>query len=276
MAANRKLPFGYEMSSGCVRLHPEESETVRWIYRQYLAGQSYQKLTEDLQRRAVPYLTGKAWNKNMVARILADERYLGTETMPPVIELSLYRAVRELLPIKAPVRKKSGAANIIQQMAMCTTCGARVLRASNQHGKERWYCPACGTISTKANDLRLEQGMKRALKRLRCEPEMVTLGPCSDGAATEHITEKEMAFQTMLDTPEFDEALAKQLALDLASARLDALGSEDFEAMRIRWCLKSSGTDDLNLLRQIADTILIQPDGRVSLSLKNRQNIDEE
>lgn len=277
MAANRKLPFGYEMRAGCVNTRPAEAETVLWIYRQYLAGLSYAGLTQELQRRGVPYLPGKTWNKNMVARILADERYLGTDLFPPVIEPQLYRAVRESLPAKAPVRKKSGAAGDIQRLAVCGICGARVLRDPHQHGKERWFCPACRAISTRATDLRLEQGVKNILERLRGSPEAVTLGTSPGGAAAEPIAE-EAAFRDLLDTPDFDEALAEQLALELAAARYNAVGAEGYESMRIRYLLENTGDENtaLDLLQQIAGAVLIHPDGKVSLSLKNGQIIDEE
>ena len=279
MAANRKLPFGYEMRGGRVKDHPAEAETVRWIYRQYLEGLSYEKLTRELQRQAVPYLPGKSWNKNMVARILADERYLGTEQFPQLIEPRLYQAVRQILPAKAPARKKSETAGAIQQLAVCSACGAKVNRDPHRHRKERWYCPDCGDISTKATDLRLEQGVRNILEWLIRSPEAVTLGTSPGGATAEPITEKEAEFRELLDTPDFDEALAEQLALDLAAARFDALGAaEDYEATRIRYVLENAREENAGpgLLEQIAEAVLVHPDGKVSLRLKNRQIIDEE
>lgn len=277
MAANRKLPFGYEMDGGRVKTHLAEAETVRWIYRQYLAGLSYERLTGELQRQPVPYLQGKDWNKNMVARILADQRYLGTEQFPQVIAPALYQAVRENLPVRAPARKKSETAGTIQRLALCGTCGARVSRNPNQHGKERWYCPSCGAVSTRATDRRLEQGVRNILERLRRSPEAVTPGTSPVGAMTEPLTEKESEFREVLDAPDFVEALAEQLALDLAAARFDALGSEDYEAMRIRYVLENAGEENTepDLLEQITDAVLIHSDGQVSLRLKNKQIIEE-
>lgn len=277
MAANRKLPFGYEMDGGRVKTHPAEAETVRWIYRQYLAGLSYERLTGELQCQPVPYLPGKAWNKNMVARILADQRYLGTEQFPQVIAPALYQAVRENLPVRAPARKKSETSGTIQRLAVCGTCGARVSRNPYQHRKERWYCPSCGAVSTRVTDRRLEQGVRNILERLRRSPEAVTLGTSPGGAMTEQLTQKELEFRELLDAPDFDEALAEQLVLDLAAARFDALGSEDYEAMRIRYVLENAGEKDAepDLLEQITGAILIHSDGQVSLRLKNKQIIEE-
>ena len=72
---NRKQPFGYKMEFGEIVPQPQEAETVRSIYLQYLAGVSFKQLAEQLQTEDVPYDEDKSWNKNMVARILEDDRY---------------------------------------------------------------------------------------------------------------------------------------------------------------------------------------------------------
>ena len=71
----RKQPFGYKMKLGEIVPQPQEAEAVRSIYLQYLAGASFKQLAEQLQTEDVPYDEDKSWNKNMVARILEDDRY---------------------------------------------------------------------------------------------------------------------------------------------------------------------------------------------------------
>ena len=61
---------------------PQEAETVQSIYQKYLAGASFNQLTEQLQTEEIPYDADKPWNKNMVARILEDDRYIGGEKLP--------------------------------------------------------------------------------------------------------------------------------------------------------------------------------------------------
>lgn len=64
---NRKQPFGYKMEFGEIVPQPQEAETVRSIYLQYLAGASFKQLAERLQTEDVPYDGDKPWNKNMVS-----------------------------------------------------------------------------------------------------------------------------------------------------------------------------------------------------------------
>ena len=79
------MVFGYRMELGDIVPSPNEADTVRYIYTRYLAGASFQCLANELNQKALPYHTGKSWNKNMVARILEDSRYVGADLYPPII-----------------------------------------------------------------------------------------------------------------------------------------------------------------------------------------------
>lgn len=279
MAANRKLPFGYEMRTGVTVIQSDEAEIVRWIYRQYAAGKSYESLTMELRQKEIPYQEGKVWNKNMVARILADERYLGKGCFPKLIDADLYDMVREKVPTKAPPMKKSVAAETIQRFAMCGVCGSTVYRDSYQHGKERWYCPNCRSITTKATDIRLERETKDLLTYLSQFPQTVVQEENCKNEYGDKINRMEKAYAQLLSTPDFQEDEAKTMVLALAAARYDALGSEDYETMRIQRLLTDSEPNEglnIGLLRQITAAILIHPNGGVSLQLKNGQIIEKE
>ena len=82
-----------------------------------------------------------------------------------------------------------------------------------------------------------------------------------------------------LDEAEFNETAAKDRAMALASARFDALGSEDYETMRLKYILSNreqDGAFDAGLFFDIASAILIYPSGAVSLKLKNGIIIEKE
>ena len=90
----RKQPFGYKMKLGEIVPQPREAETVRSIYLQYLAGASFKQLAERLQTEDVPYDEDKSWNKNMVARILEDDRYIGEKEFPALIPTEQFHAAQ--------------------------------------------------------------------------------------------------------------------------------------------------------------------------------------
>lgn len=47
---NRKQPFGYKMEFGEIVPQPQEAETIRSIYLQYLAGASFKQLTCGMKK----------------------------------------------------------------------------------------------------------------------------------------------------------------------------------------------------------------------------------
>ena len=78
MAWERKIPFGYRMEGGIVTAHPKESKAVETIFTLYCGGTSYNGIAEEMMTQGIPYhQKTPRWNKNMVARILENERYIG-------------------------------------------------------------------------------------------------------------------------------------------------------------------------------------------------------
>ena len=92
MARNRTIPFGYMMKDGKITANPKEVLAVVTIFSEYLAGKS---LSEIADQMTVPYSDGIRWNKNMVKRILENEKYLGTEIYPQLISKDIFKAANE-------------------------------------------------------------------------------------------------------------------------------------------------------------------------------------
>lgn len=130
-------------------------------------------------------------------------------------------------------------------------------------------------LPTKFKDEYLILCVDQLLRRLREQPEAATLSPVSP-ADDEAIQRAQDDFTQELDKTELDEGTATAKALALAAAKFDALGSGDYESMRIQYLLgqaKPRDGLDTGLLRQIVAAILIYPAGAVSLQLKNSQII---
>ena len=82
MGSNRALPFGYKMEFGRIVIFPEEAGWVTYLFDQYLLGASYKGLSDEMNGYGVHYDGEKPWNKNMIARILQDCRYIGDSGFP--------------------------------------------------------------------------------------------------------------------------------------------------------------------------------------------------
>ena len=83
MLKNRSIPFGYCMTNGKYALNAREAEAVRKIFADYIGGKSLKTIAAEMQ---IPYNTGKAvWNKNMVCRVLENQKYIGENGYPQII-----------------------------------------------------------------------------------------------------------------------------------------------------------------------------------------------
>ena len=265
--ANRKLPFGYCMRNGQICIADTEAEIVRMIFTSYGSGNSYETLAECLNKGKYPYFPGKQWNKNTLARILQDERYLGNSTYPSILAADMF---------KTRTPDVSGRLNHpqvkdIRILARCGICG----RAVHRERKNTWRCPHCMTSAVKSTDKRLIDNVAELLQELCSNPDAVTIPPAA-GIEDESVLAAKDNLAHELENEPFNESAARAKAISLAAARFNALGSDDYETMRIRYILSTTeqnGGLDTALLRQITSAILILPTGEVSMKLKNGQII---
>lgn len=113
------IPFGYEVVGGRYVVNNGEAEIISSIYSMYLSGKTLLGIAEALTEQEVTYFEDtKVWNKNMVSRILADERYLGNETFPRLVDSNNFNLAKNiraekggkkavLTPLMATVKDKA-------------------------------------------------------------------------------------------------------------------------------------------------------------------------
>lgn len=242
MAANRKLPFGYTMRMGKVCIHEQEAGLVKEIFSDYIRGASFLRLTEKLNSQSVAYNPQTRWNKNMVARILEDKRYTGEKDFPLIIEQGL---------MNAALAKRAA-----KQIAFQPTELQKALRR----------------LSGQKVTQQMEQAILALLHWLIRQPECVRL-PSLVQANSEEERRLRHELDALMSRQPVEEETAKSTAYALAAARLNAIGSEDYETLRIKEVLASEISPH-ELLKNIASAVLIRPDGSVGLRLKNKQIIE--
>ena len=273
--ANRKLAFGYEMQRGIVCVKTAEAAIVKEIYAAYIRGISYSQITDSLNAQAVPYNEpGKSWNKNMVARVLSNELYTGNETYPAILSEGEYRRAASAKP--ATGASLDTRAKTTRQLARCAVCGSALTLSGNKYGWARWNCPSCNALSADAVMPDTVDAVSHILTAMVRNPELIQAPPQAKQSMQGIPEQLGSEFNLAIQAEEFNESAARAKAISLAAARFDALGSEDYETMRIQYILaraEQNGGLDTALLRQITSAILIFPTGEVSLRLKNGQII---
>lgn len=87
MKKNRTIPFGYMMKNGEIYQESAESKAVQEIFRLYLDGNSLLAIASMMSSKGVSYNgINTVWNKNMVKRILENEKYIGRNGYPVLID----------------------------------------------------------------------------------------------------------------------------------------------------------------------------------------------
>ena len=193
-------------------------------------GASYSQIVESLKEQKVLYDKEKLWNKNMVARILEDRRYIGTSEFPPLISETQFSAVADKRRKKAHPSQKTPAQKIMRRLCGCTP--------------PTW----------------VEQYMLKLLNRLILEPDIV----CNPRPELK-VSSKNLELQAELDAKmrclPIDEEASKQLIFRLAAAHYDDLGNGAYETNRIHRMLESAALMDYpeeTLLHALIRRITIQ------------------
>ena len=156
MIQNRTIPYGYKKEMGKIKINIEESKIIKRIYLEYAQGESYKKIAESLTAEKINYLENKAvWNKNMIARILQNNKYLGTEEYPQIICEEIKQD--SVLAQKTYTHTESTLIKHIKPLLMCDVCGGKIKRRLKTSGVERWYCENdTSHISVKMSDSIIE------------------------------------------------------------------------------------------------------------------------
>ena len=69
--------MGYRYENGVYVIIPEEAETVRMIFEDYLSGMGPNAIARKLRRMEIPTKRGCIWHENVVKNMLCNEKYKG-------------------------------------------------------------------------------------------------------------------------------------------------------------------------------------------------------
>ena len=134
-----------------------------------MAGKSLNAIAKNM---GVPYSDKVGWNKNMVKRVLENEKYLGTDTYPQLISEDVFRAVNE--------RKSAKATSLcivpdelqeIRSLTVCKECGKRLFRTK----AELWDCRngSCHPFLFKVTDEMLTSAILSIMNTVIANPVLI-------------------------------------------------------------------------------------------------------
>ena len=242
---NRKQPFGYHISGGRIAINNAEADIVKYIFHAYTCGSSYSDIKSELSNQPVAYDIDKLWNKNMIARILGDRRYVGTDVYPPILSCEEFEIAESVRSAKVQVDVRTDAQRLLYKLS-----------------------DKRPTVQTEADVLHIINALIRN-PRLIKEPQ---------SALEVNDSLLQQQFDDLLLIQPIDEAQARQLAFQIASAQYSAIDNSEYETERLRrLMLRSEPTDELDadLLSAVVDKVIVDK-AHTQVVLKNGQEICSE
>ena len=126
MKKKRALPYGYTIQDGRRTIEEREAEVIRRIFAEYQSGSSMAELAATMTTLQIPYCEKRVdWNKNIIARILANPRYAGADGFDPIIDMDVFKEVNisKSDRTKRAIVEDNSAIGIIRARILCGKCG---------------------------------------------------------------------------------------------------------------------------------------------------------
>ena len=276
MAKNRRIPFGYQMKNGKIVTEPRELYAVSKIFADYLKGKSLLEISRSMQEEQIPYHPGEdfSWNKNMVKRILENEKYLGTETYPQLISADIFH--------RANNKKIKKATNIcivpdelkkIRNITLCAECRKRLFR--NQNGT--WNCKTyrCSEFEYVATDQMILSAVLNILNSAIANPSLLDVeAEMSVYTPNGEVVKQKNEISRLMDSTDIEYDRIKAAILELAELKYECCSYDDVPQKtvllkEIMKGVKRLNTLDVELLLKCAEHITVSHNATIGLELIN-------
>ena len=234
------------MESGRVVIDSTERSWVLHLFSRYNMGVSIRELTEFMNNTAVRYDSGKPWNKNMVARILADTRYLGDNGFPAVIDVAVFLDAEEKRKKKAPSVQKTDAQTVLRRK-----CGCRI------------------TPHIKHEVLYLLNCLVRSPERIAT--------PQTPRRHSRRLDELKSELEELISQLPVDEERTRQVLQEIAAEMYADIDPREYETQRMRRTFQKEEPRtelDANLIAMNISAVLVEGNGKVKIRLKNDQIVE--
>jgi len=285
--ANRRIPYGYMVDMGEIRICDEESEIVKEIFVEYISGDSLTVIAGALTEKGLRYHPDEdGWNKHMVKRILEDKRYLGTGIYPQIISKDDFDEADRIRSLRKEKQGLGKNRDILSASCpvICEKCGGEMTR---KHDKRRgnhtyWRCrrPRCGTRAI-ISDTDLNHRLLNALNHIICRTDIISTPCAADAAPLGQASSSESERMSgdvirMLGSADIDRERLREKIFACASERYRELDGNAIMTELIKADFgKRSPLFNLDgaLLERTVKGISLSAGGAVNLIMKNGQTI---
>ena len=173
--------LGYRYNNGTLAIMPEEADTVRRIFAEYLSGQGLTTIAKRLNADGIPTRFGNTWGKSSVLAILRNYAYTGNLLLQKsrrenhltkrdlpnngespqyhvdgsheaIISLEQYNAAQDEIRYRAQKHTHPGQKKSVYPFTgklVCGGCGKHYRRKVTK-ARPVWICPTFNTLGKEA------------------------------------------------------------------------------------------------------------------------------
>lgn len=177
--------LGYRLKDGVLQIIPEEADTVKMIFSDFLSGMGRNAIMKKLRRLGIPTLNGGRWRESTIYEILRNEKYTGNmllqktyildhlnkKTMAnhgekpmyfvenshqPIIDKETFDKVQRELKHRLELHpsKTKRDVHLFTGLITCKICGKhfqrKIANASGKYAKPVWICSTFNSLGKSA------------------------------------------------------------------------------------------------------------------------------
>lgn len=268
----RYLPFGYQIKHGEIVIALKESNAVRFIFEEYLAGKSLKGIADIMSAKDIPYhVDDKKWNENMVGRILANKIYYGNPKYPPIISETQYN-----LAEKIRCEKHQAYSTILQPFRQDMQCGCCDERLYWHPKTNQWFCRKCGMWAKPLQAEEISATIAEKLCWLRQNPEIIhnPEGQANVQSVEVALLDREIWQALTNAEPDVDALVAKILHRAELEYKFCTAGDADPATLLIqKACTEYVPTEGFpeTFYKEVVSKVILYRDNHLELKLQNGQ-----
>ena len=280
---HRTLPFGYEIQNGIVQINKAETQTVTWIFTEYLNGSNLKEIAESLTSQKIEYMSDKyAWNKNRIKRIIEDRRYTGDGKYPKIISQRMFEQANAVKEEKRTTKSYMVDASNkpLVYAVRCSYCGKTMIHNTNRKAKyaEQWVCGTenCGTKIYMTIE-QIEQAVTKLMNEIIRNPILAEQQADEQEMPTE-ISIMESEINRILEQTDLDKNEIQNKILECATKKYEYCTDKAHITERLKADFeKTSPLSDfsMDIFIKTVSAVLIDESNKTRIVLKNGNIITE-
>jgi site-specific DNA recombinase len=140
------VPYGYQPIDKKLQIVEAEAEVIRWMYQRFTEVQSPKQIALELNQQGTLNKYGKEWDRAYIARILANQLYVGKVKYQGIIydgeheaivEPEIWKRVREIANSNNLVKEPKGRIESTAPLKGILRCGHCDCAMSPTYGKKK-------------------------------------------------------------------------------------------------------------------------------------------